>query len=103
MPLKIYIQDEDVGDLLEFYTGKLKAIKDKKIAIDLEESAVRATILQLKGKNTHKCSSLGKEDGLETMTIKMKIEFDENHRLGTTELMPDGKKGATEWATKVKT
>lgn len=50
MPVNIYIQDKDVDDLIVFYNGKLKLIKESKGELDKEESSIKATIAQLKSK-----------------------------------------------------
>jgi hypothetical protein len=50
MPVNIYIQDKDVDDLIQFYNGKLKSVKERKVQLDKEESAIKATIAQLKSK-----------------------------------------------------
>lgn len=86
-----------------FLANGTGAVLNQKIPCASFTFVLKGDILQLKSKITHKCSNLEKEDVAETMTIKMKIEFDKNHRLGTTELMPDGsQKRTTQWATKAK-
>lgn len=57
MPVNIYIQDEHVGFLIEFFNSKLKSIKEQKNELEKEESSIKASIAQLKSKKSESVSA----------------------------------------------
>jgi hypothetical protein len=114
MPVNIYIQDEDLDDIIEFYNGKLKAIKQKKIELEKEEKSLRITLIQLKSKKDTPREAVSPTadftphgfDYSDKWTWAKKIEFalkDEGKPLSTTEIVdvlakyePDFEEGGSE-------
>ena len=50
MPVNIYIPDEQIDLLLDFYASELKGVKEKRTLLDKHEASIKSTIAQLRSK-----------------------------------------------------